>query len=329
MTLIYLLIYKIGLLEYSLFKSTNKYSYLAFRKLHGLTNGKINETYSQKVSRKNGKHQFPEVTNGLTGQLNSERLNSITSKIKEQGYYIFDEKLSEDVCENITNYFSKIPSKAIAEDNSKHHLIYDRQNPIAPIYRFDEAEILKNEDLSKIFYDINFVRLSQEYLGSKPLNNSIIMWWSALYTKTASSRAAQLYHFDMDHPKFIKFFIYLTDVDSDSGPHCYVKKSHVSKPDSLIDDKRYSDSDISDNYEASEIVEILGSKGTIVAVDTSGLHKGKLPVNKDRLIVQIEFTNSFFGQKVNDLHVPDLPAVPDSQYQDAYGEVYTRVKTGS
>lgn len=72
--------------------------------------------------------------------------------------------------------------------------------------------------------------------------------------------------------------------------------------------------------------KIIGVKGTIAAVDTSGLHKGKLPVSKDRLIVQIEFTNSFFGQKVNDLYVPNLPVEPDSQYQDAYAEVF---KTGS
>ncbi|MEL7145953.1 MAG: hypothetical protein AAFO69_06265, partial [Bacteroidota bacterium] len=77
-------------------------------------------------------------------------------------------------------------------------------------------------------------------------------------------------------------------------------------------------------YEPSEVIEILGSKGTIVAVDTSGFHKGKPPVSRDRLIVQIEFTNSFFGQKVRNLNIPKAQQ-QTGPYQDIYQEVYERL----
>ncbi len=323
MTLVYHVIYWFGLLEYSLFKSTNKYSYLAFRKLYGLTNGRINKTYSNRISNKRGKFKFPEITTGLTGKLDPNRLEKIISKIEEQGYVIFDELLPEEICQRILDFSMKVPSVAITENNDQTKVKYDPNNPIAPIYRFDEEDVLKNEDLKNIFYDINFIRIAQEYLRCKPLNNSIIMWWSTLYKKAASSRAAQLYHFDMDHPKFIKFFIYLTDVDANSGPHCYVKGSHITKPKNLTKDKRYSDLEISQKYEASDVIEILGSRGTIVAVDTSGIHKGKLPIDHDRLIVQIEFTNSFFGQKVKRSTVAELPK---SQYDELYDEVFRRLE---
>lgn len=78
--------------------------------------------------------------------------------------------------------------------------------------------------------DMNFFAIAQEYLACKPIHDLVLMWWSAPHSNKASSEAAQLYHFDMDHLKFLKFFIYLTDVDEHNGPHCYVRKSHIHKP---------------------------------------------------------------------------------------------------
>ena len=43
------------------------------------------------------------------------------------------------------------------------------------------------------------------------------------------------------------------------------------------------------------ITEITGPRGTIIAADTCGLHKGKLVERGSRLILQLEFTNSLFG----------------------------------
>ncbi len=326
MILVYRLVYFLGLIEYSLFRSTNKYSYIAFRKLHGLTNGGINKSYSKKISLKKGKYKFPDITTGIIGNVDSGRLDKIISDIEEKGYTIFDEKLPEDVCQRILDYSMEIPSKVVGEQSDQTGVKYDPNNPIAPIYRFQEEDVLRHNDIKDIFYDVNFIRIAQEYLGCKPLNNSIIMWWSSLYGKSASSRAAQLYHFDMDHPKFIKFFIYLTDVDTNSGPHCYVRGTHKNKPKSLAKDKRYSDSEIQQHYEPSEIIEIDGSRGTVVAVDTSGIHKGKLPIDRDRLIVQIEFTNSFFGQKVSRPSISEKPGADYPQHGDFYKEVYTRLQ---
>ena len=52
---------------------------------------------------------------------------------------------------------------------------------------------------------------------------------------------AQLYHFDLDRPKWLKFFIYLNDVENlDHGPHSYIKNTHkvFAKPYKILI-KRY------------------------------------------------------------------------------------------
>ena len=51
------------------------------------------------------------------------------------------------------------------------------------------------------------------------------MWWSVAGNKQPDSAAAQLYHFDMDRIRWIKFFINLTDVTAENGPHCFIAGS--------------------------------------------------------------------------------------------------------
>lgn len=299
MKFIYYLLFHLGLTQHSLIGRTNKYSYLAFRKLHGLTNGEVNRKASEKISKKSQKHDFPEVTSGITGTLDSNSLSEILDEIRTNGYHIFDQKLPLEQCDLIIERSLKVPANTIPKNAGKPVLVFDPKNPKAPLYKFNEEDLLEDTDLRSILFDINFLRIAQEYLNCMPLNDIFIMWWSSIFSNNPNSHAAQLYHFDMDHLKFIKFFIYLTDVDANSGPHCYVRGSHRNKPFALSSDRRYEDDEVKAHYKSDDLVEITGSKGTIVAVDTSGFHKGKLPENRERLIVQIEYTNSFFGQKVN------------------------------
>lgn len=325
MKLFHQITFWIGLLQYKLFDRTNKYSYHSFRKLHGITNGKINESLSQKISRQRGKYDFPSVTTGITGELTENRLNNIVSEIEKNGFYIFQTKLDAEICKEIEKFSLQLDAKTIGDDSSINYSKYDRAKTIASIYKYDSKDILKQEYIQSIFFDLNFIRIAQSYLGCKPLSNSILMWWSALYSKAASSKAAQLYHFDMDHPKFIKFFVYLTDVDTNSGPHCFIRGTHKDKPINLREDRRFSETEIKNTFDENDIIEITGKKGTIVAVDTSGIHKGKLPVNNDRLIVQLEYTNSFFGQKIHRLKIPTLSNDSFKQVMLKYKEVFDRI----
>ncbi len=137
------------------------------------------------------------------------------------------------------------------------------------------------------------------------------MWWSTAFSKEASSRAAQLYHFDMDRFKFIKFYFYLTDVTSATGPHCYIRGTHAYMPEKLWKDGRILDREIDQEIKEEDKVEIVGSKGSIIAVDTRGLHKGKPLLEGERLILQFEFTNSLFGAPYQNI---DITNKIDSKY---------------
>ena len=58
---------------------------------------------------------------------------------------------------------------------------------------------------------------------------------------------------------------------------------------------RLTDEEALKHYDSADIIEFLGHQGTIIAEDTRGLHKGKHVESGDRLVLQIQFSNSLFG----------------------------------
>ena len=61
------------------------------------------------------------------------------------------------------------------------------------------------------------------------------------------------------------------------------------------------------------MVEITGKTGTMLAVDTRGLHKGKPLEARDRLIFQVQFADSLFGQNYPPIDIPSNVAAPMAQ----------------
>ena len=67
---------------------------------------------------------------------------------------------------------------------------------------------------------------------------------------------AQYFHYDNDFKKFLKIFIYLSDVDFESGPHSFVQYSHNKKKFKHLISKRLSDSEIINSYGKENIKEL-------------------------------------------------------------------------
>ena len=113
-----------------------------------------------------------------------------------------------------------------------------------------------------------------------------------------------LFHFDYDSFNFLKVMVYVSDVCRECGPHCYIKHSHKEFPGSLRDVGinpygRFTDAHMYGAYGPDSGIEVLGEAGTVILVDTSGFHKGKiLSGNARRIMVQTEFIDTFthFGK---------------------------------
>ncbi len=64
------------------------------------------------------------------------------------------------------------------------------------------------------------------------------------------------------------------------------------------------DDEIAAHYPASELLELTGPVGTMLAVDTRSFHMGKPLVERDRLLFQIQFADSLCGQNYPPVSVP-------------------------
>ena len=148
------------------------------------------------------------------------------------------------------------------------------------------ADILACPHLLALANSAQLVRLAAQYVGCKPTISAIGLRWS--YPQTGTGTGLQGFHRDCDDWRFIKVFVYLTDVDEAAGPHVYVSGTHQEHCGMRL--QPYSDDDIARRYGESRISRVTGAAGTGFAVDTRGIHKGLMPSQKPRLLLQIQYS---------------------------------------
>ncbi|MEQ1954384.1 phytanoyl-CoA dioxygenase family protein [Mesorhizobium yinganensis] len=157
------------------------------------------------------------------------------------------------------------------------------------------------EDLHKLASDPLIYSVAQRYLGVPPIFTTPVSVLSGPVRPKQQKEmfgTGQLYHYDMHRLKFVKMFIYLTDVGPGSGPHTLIPGTHIKRPDSLLEDRRYSEEEmIASGLKGNEI-SITGPAGTVFFVDTSCYHKGASPLTDYRIMAQVQFSNSLFGKPV-------------------------------
>lgn len=152
----------------------------------------------------------------------------------------------------------------------------------------------------KLQNDANLLAIAAKYLEQEPVHQGSQLWWSfpGYRTYQQLSSNGQLFHYDLDDYRFVKFFFYLTDVDAQGGPHICVRGSHKQKKLShLIFRKRETDEDIIKYYGLESLVTICGQAGLGFVEDGLCFHKGVTPTHKNRLILQIEFATTDFGMQ--------------------------------
>ncbi len=174
---------------------------------------------------------------------------------------------------------------------------FDPYHPDRGTFALDDApadanvvNVIEPETLPEVMQianDPGVLQIVSEYLGCKPLINDLEAWWSL--PGRPAPKEAQNFHRDNDAIRFVKLFIYLTDVGEADGPHMFVKGSHTSQK-LLAEGVRLSDAEVEAAHDPNEIMRFTGPFGTTFLEDTFGIHKGELPRANRRLILQVRYT---------------------------------------
>ena len=293
----------IGLVAYLFFKKTPAYAYQGMVGLFCTTKGYSNDFLSWVIGLfKRPVHLIN--ASGILGNMSEANLREpIVSDLREHGYHVFENRLPDELCDRLLKYATSQPCKirpmAGNQLGEPVEAIYQRGAPRAVRYDFDTQDLLNNQDVQSLLSDLSFAAVAQNYLGARPVIDVLSMWWHTNFSDKPDSEAAQYFHFDMDRPKWLKFFIYLTNVETTNGPHSFVAGSHKAGaiPSALLKKgyARLTDDEVTSNFDKKDVIEFNAPRGTIIAEDTRGLHKGKHVSEGDRLLLQIQFSNSLFG----------------------------------
>jgi hypothetical protein len=131
-----------------------------------------------------------------------------------------------------------------------------------------------------------FLGLAAAYLGCKPTLSSVGVRWTFPSAKGAAR--FQGFHRDVDDWRFLKLFIYITDVDEGSGPHTFVRTSHRSAFG--VTAPRYTADALAARFTAGNIATVTGPAGTTFIADTLGVHRGGRPTLRPRLMLQVQYS---------------------------------------
>jgi len=118
----------------------------------------------------------------------------------------------------------------------------------------------------------------------------------------APPRESQLWHRDPEDRCILKMFVYLTDVPEGAGPLSYAPATHSlgmvkTEAQSKVFKEgrsyvhRSNDAQVDELVPRNRWITAVGSKGTIVFVDTRGYHKGGFAVEEERIVYTCMFTS--------------------------------------
>jgi hypothetical protein len=128
--------------------------------------------------------------------------------------------------------------------------------------------------------------LAGAYLGCCPTLSSVGLRWS--FPSAAEASDVQRFHRDPDDWRFVKLFVYLTDVDENSGPHVFVQGSHRTDVERRA--RSYDMTKIEKVFGRDAAKTVTGGRGTAFMADTAGIHMGKPPSDRPRLMLIAQYS---------------------------------------
>ena len=309
-TLIYILLSPLDLISlflgicvYKISKKTPYFSYKSMHRLFYIFGGIVTEFIN--ILTKN------RITKNIN--YNDEENSEILKNINENGLFIKENFLNsyeiEEIKKMLLNYeftLRQMDGEVKKKTTKTKKYKFNPENPKSVMYSVDSNFLINQKIIQKILLKNEIYDIGRKYFGAEPLLDHVSLSISTNFNKDPDGEAAQLYHFDLDKPKWLKFLTYVNDVGIDNGPHCFIKKSHKNNaiPFNLRSKGyvRIEDHNSNINRLIHDEIKITGKAGTSIIEDTKGLHKGLVVKKGYRILLNIQINSSMFGspyEKVN------------------------------
>ena len=100
----------------------------------------------------------------------------------------------------------------------------------------------------------------------------------------------------------------MTDCTIETGAHSFVRGSHKNNGIKWnLRKKGYTrilDEEVNNHYDKKDIIQMQAKKGSLLIEDTRGLHKGLRLIKDHRFLIQVQYSSSTFGTKIEKFNFP-------------------------
>lgn len=207
----------------------------------------------------------------------------IDEELVENGVVLMPGYLSAAQCQELYDILKDLPC-VDPWKREKGSFMVDSAPPGTHVADIPDASTV--EALHHIAFDERLLRIACKYFNCRPFVDSIQAWWSL--EGNEQPEEAENFHRDNDSIRFLKFFLYLTDVTDGHGPHKFVRGSH--RDTRLLERRRLTDDEVEQAFGNNQVMVMTGNAGDAFIEDTFGIHKGQLPETGRRLLVQIRYS---------------------------------------
>jgi hypothetical protein len=310
-----------GYRHYRVSGETPRRGYVAMRKLYAADPDAF-EALAAEAGTEHENLQLPDDPPGIFhGQI-----DDAVRALDRDGVHVLTNLLPDATCSALVELATTSDCTLVRDGaREQRRARFDPEHVVAPRYDIDEADLLQSAAVQRLIADQSMLAVAQRYLRAAPVQDLVAMWWSAPSAAPPSSAAAQKFHFDLDRLRFLKVFVYLTDVDEHTGPHVFVKGTHARLPSRFRRDRRHEDADVESAFGES-VTSITGPRGTMFVADTRGLHKGMAVDHGHRLVFQLEYASSLFGTTCPRIRLASAVSELGAAMR-AYPTVYQRFAT--
>ena len=219
----------------------------------------------------------------------SQRGKEVATEIEEKGYAKLEQAINHNIIDSLNDRVTEVLND--------------------PNHEFNQAKVSESEHCNKVMYlqcyqpmltsslvrglafDDLILDIAGAYIGCKPALGTCNLRRS--YVNNLNEGGTQIYHVDANSPRFLKFFLYLNDVDKEGGPFCYVEGSHKKK--FFIDGHHFNvqyswPRELIEAIYGQEKVKLLtAKKGDLLVADTNGWHRGTKPTKKNRTMLTLNY----------------------------------------
>ncbi len=205
------------------------------------------------------------------------------SDLQKAGLHHLGSLLSHSEVMDVAGWLKKQPVEDGYRSNWPEFLPEsDQRRPDCHVAFHRPEDVIAAPHLLALANRHSILAVAEDFLGCKPTIGYLAAWWS--YPTNTGPQQAENFHRDLDDWRFLKLFVYLSDVGAKNGPHIYVQ--HSAHRPVLNDIRRFTENEVSVAIGVENILTLKASAGVGFIENTFGIHKAQQPTTGLRLMFQ-------------------------------------------